>query len=69
MHEYGVTLRGWDELPRADAIVAAVAHDHFRARPVDDWVAKLQPGGLFVDVKCQADVAKLRERGLKVWRL
>ncbi len=69
MHEYGVRLHGWDELPRADAIVAAVAHDHFKARPVDDWVAKLQPGGLFVDVKCQADAAKLQARGLKVWRL
>ena len=69
MHEYGVSLRGWDELPRADAIIAAVAHDHFRARSVDDWVDKLQPGGLFVDVKCQADAAKLQSRGLKVWRL
>jgi UDP-N-acetyl-D-galactosamine dehydrogenase len=69
MHEYGVRLHGWDELPRADAIVAAVAHDHFRGRPVEDWVDKLQPGGLFVDVKCQADAAKLQARGLKVWRL
>jgi carbonic anhydrase/acetyltransferase-like protein (isoleucine patch superfamily) len=26
MHEYGVRLMAWDDLPRADAIVAAVAH-------------------------------------------
>ena len=26
IHEYGVTLTPWAELPRADAIVAAVAH-------------------------------------------
>ncbi len=69
MHEYGVTLCSWDKLARADAIVAAVAHDQFRARPVDDWVDKLRPGGLFVDVKCQADAGALRARGLKVWRL
>ena len=69
MHEYGVTLRAWDELPRAHAIVAAVAHDAFKRRPLDDLVGKLQPGGLYVDVKCQADAAQFRSRGLKVWRL
>jgi UDP-N-acetyl-D-glucosamine/UDP-N-acetyl-D-galactosamine dehydrogenase len=69
MHEYGVALRSWDDLPQADAIVAAVAHDVFRQRPVDDFVGKLQPGGLYVDVKCQADAQQLQARGLRVWRL
>jgi UDP-N-acetyl-D-galactosamine dehydrogenase len=69
VHEYGVQLKDWDELPRAHAVVAAVAHDAFRRRPVEDFVGRLQPGGVFVDVKCQADAAALRARGLKVWRL
>jgi len=69
MHEYGVALRSWDQLPKASAIVAAVAHDEFKRRPVDDFVSKLHPGGLYVDVKCQADAAQLGARGLKVWRL
>jgi UDP-N-acetyl-D-galactosamine dehydrogenase len=68
-HEYGVRLRAWDQLPQACAIVAAVAHDAFRKRPLDDLVAKLRPGGLYVDVKSQADAQKLRDRGLRVWRL
>ena len=29
MHEYGVRLFAWDDLPRADAIVAAVSHKQF----------------------------------------
>jgi UDP-N-acetyl-D-galactosamine dehydrogenase len=69
MHEYGVTLRPWNELPQACAIVAAVAHEEFRRRPIDDFVDKLRPGGLYVDVKCQADAQLLRDRGLRVWRL
>jgi UDP-N-acetyl-D-galactosamine dehydrogenase len=69
VHEYGVALAPWDELPRAHAFVLAVAHREFRARPVDDYVGKLEPGGLFVDVKCQADAASLRGRGVSVWRL
>jgi UDP-N-acetyl-D-galactosamine dehydrogenase len=69
MHEYGVRLVPWEHLPRANAIVAAVAHKEFKARPLDDYVGKLAPGGLYVDVKCQADAAALRSRGLHVWRL
>ena len=67
--EYGVELEPWDALPRASAIVAAVAHREFRNRPVDDFVAKLAAGGLYVDVKCQADATALRAHGMSVWRL
>jgi UDP-N-acetyl-D-galactosamine dehydrogenase len=68
-HEYGVDLVSWDELPRAEAIVAAVAHRALRERSADEIAAKLAPGGLYVDVKAQADAAALRERGIQVWRL
>jgi UDP-N-acetyl-D-galactosamine dehydrogenase len=68
-HEYGVDLVAWDALPRAEAIVAAVAHRALRERTIDDVVARLSPGGLYVDVKAQADAAALRERGIRVWRL
>jgi UDP-N-acetyl-D-glucosamine/UDP-N-acetyl-D-galactosamine dehydrogenase len=69
MHEYGVKLVSWDALPRAAAMVAAVAHQEFKARPIDDYVAKLASGGLFVDVKCQMAPDALRARGIRVWRL
>ena len=36
---------------------------------VDDYVTKLDKGGLYVDVKCQADAAQFRARGVNVWRL
>ena len=68
-HEYGVELVPFDTLPKAAAIVAAVAHKEFRDRPLDDFVAKLLPGGVYADVKCQADAAALRARGVTVWRL
>ena len=69
MHEYGVRLVPWDGLPRAAAMVAAVAHQEFKARPIDDYVTKLAAGGLFVDVKCQMPPDALRARGIRVWRL
>ncbi len=68
-HEYGVELEAWEDLPRADALVAAVAHHAFRARPIEDYLAKLATGGVLVDVKCQHDAAAFRARGIRVWRL
>jgi len=69
MDHYGVPLVGWDDLPRAHALVAAVAHQAFRERSVDQTIEKLAPGALYVDVKCQADAPALRARGITVWRL
>ena len=69
VHEYGVALEAWDELPRANAIVAAVAHREFKARPIEDYLAKLLDGGLLADVKGQHDAEALRGRGIRVWRL
>jgi UDP-N-acetyl-D-galactosamine dehydrogenase len=67
--EYGVELKAWEHLPQANAIVAAVAHKAFRARALEDTLAKLAAGGLVVDVKCQMDAAALRAKGVHVWRL
>ena len=69
VHEYGVRLERWDDLPRADAIVAAVAHREYQALSVDDLGRKMVKGGAFIDVKAAFDEAALREAGFRVWRL
>jgi len=68
-HEYGIRLTKWDELPQAAAMVAAVSHREYRSRPVDAFLSKLAPNGVYVDVKNQANAAELRARGIDVWRL
>lgn len=67
--EYGVRLMDWDELPVADAIVAAVSHRELVARPVRDIKRKLKSGGCFIDVKACFDQIALEELGIRVWRL
>jgi UDP-N-acetyl-D-glucosamine/UDP-N-acetyl-D-galactosamine dehydrogenase len=69
VHEYGVQLTPWEHLPKASATVLAVSHAEYKAHSVDEYAAKLAPGGLFVDVKCAMDAAALKARGLHVWRL
>jgi UDP-N-acetyl-D-galactosamine dehydrogenase len=69
MHEYGVALTPWSELPRADAIVAAVAHREYRALDLAEVVSRLADGGCFIDVKAAFPEPALQARGLRVWRL
>ena len=69
MHEYGVRLLPWEALPRADALIAAVAHRQFLELGAEDLQRKVVKGGCFVDVKAQFDQAALAAAGLKVWRL
>jgi UDP-N-acetyl-D-galactosamine dehydrogenase len=68
-HEYGVELVAWDRLPPAAAIVAAVAHRQFKARPVADFANKLQANGVLTDVKSMFKEAELVAHGISVWRL
>jgi UDP-N-acetyl-D-galactosamine dehydrogenase len=69
MHEYGVKLTPFEELPRADAIVAAVAHKEYAALELADLARKLVKGGAFIDVKAAFDAQAFQAAGFKVWRL
>lgn len=69
LHEYGVQLMGWDQLPRADAIVAAVAHRNLLELSTDDFQKKLIKGGCFIDVKAAFDTDPLHDAGINIWRL
>jgi UDP-N-acetyl-D-glucosamine/UDP-N-acetyl-D-galactosamine dehydrogenase len=67
--EYGIDLVAWEDLPPADAIVAAVAHNDFLKRDANDFAKKLVNNGCFIDVKSQFDTTALKATGIRVWRL
>ena len=70
MHEYGLTLTDWDDLPQdADAIVAAVTHGAFKARPLAELLARLKPGAVFMDIKSAYDRKAIEAAGMRLWRL
>src|SRR5471032_3145712 len=68
-HEYGISLDSWDALPQADGLVLAVPHRELAALGLADVMAKLKPGGCFIDIKSQFHAESLREAGFRVWRL
>ncbi len=69
VHEYGVPLTPWSELPSAVAVVAAVGHRAYREMPLDALTARLARGGVFADVKSAYDRTQLEKLGYSVWRL
>ena len=69
MQEYGVRLVSWEEMPKASAFVAAVAHREYRSLTVYEIKNKLSTCGVFMDVKALFDYKSLQEVGINVWRL
>jgi UDP-N-acetyl-D-galactosamine dehydrogenase len=49
--EYGIELHPWEQLSRLNAVVIAVGHDVFKAKPVGEILGLLADGGVIVDVK------------------
>jgi UDP-N-acetyl-D-glucosamine/UDP-N-acetyl-D-galactosamine dehydrogenase len=68
-HEYGVKLRTWPDMPRADAIVAAVAHREFAKLTIEELGKKLVRGGAFIDVKAAYPAEEIEAAGFTLWRL
>ena len=69
LRDLNVRLHAWDDLPRSDAIVAAVAHRRYRELSAEDLCRKVIRNGCFIDVKSAYDRAALAHCGLHVWRL
>ncbi|MBR4288926.1 MAG: nucleotide sugar dehydrogenase [Clostridia bacterium] len=73
MHEYGVTLTKLEDIKDADCVIVAVAHNEFKALPLND-IKKLfkacdDSEKVFLDVKGLYKVSDLEKSGMKYWRL
>ena len=68
-HEYGVRLSQWADLPKANAIVAAVSHKEYAAMGVPRISERLVRGGVFADVKSFYAPEQVEQTGARLWRL
>lgn len=70
MHEYGIQLTAWQDLPKqADAVVAAVMHKEYLIMPLRDILARIKSDGAFIDIKSAFDQQEIRAAGYRLWRL
>jgi len=69
LHEYGVRLARWEDLPAADALILAVSHRHYLQLSAEEMMKRIVRQGCLIDVKAVLDPAPFRREGLRVWRL
>lgn len=51
MHEYGIDLTPFEELPMLDACIVAVNHEQYLKMGLETLTSKVQKNGVFIDVK------------------
>ncbi len=69
MDEYGIKLQPYRDLPRAQAIVVAVAHREFVNLGFEMLSSKLDLNGVIIDVKAALDISLTHNADYRVWRL
>lgn len=67
--EYDITLTPWEQLPEADALIAAVSHRQYLDMPVSELLAKLKPNGVFIDIKAAYPDVQSHQGQVCLWRL
>lgn len=65
LEEYGIELVDWEQLPRVNALVLAVAHDKYRSFESQAYADKLSPSGILMDIKSILEPTE----AFPVWRL
>lgn len=69
LEEYGVSLKAFAELPKADAVVVAVAHEEYRSMSPENMKGLMNTDASLIDVKSVYDDGFYSKVGAKVWRL
>jgi UDP-N-acetyl-D-galactosamine dehydrogenase len=67
--EYGITLTPWEQLPEADALIAAVSHRQYLDMQTSELLAKLKPTGVFMDIKAAYPDVRSHQGEVCLWRL
>jgi UDP-N-acetyl-D-galactosamine dehydrogenase len=68
MHEYGLQLTSFDQLPQVEAVIVAVAHHEYCRDGGEMFSAVLRKGGVLIDVKAMFDRRALSQT-TAYWRL
>jgi UDP-N-acetyl-D-galactosamine dehydrogenase len=68
-HEYGVQLVPWEKLPKAQAVILAVAHDHYKTLTVADFKAIMDENSVMMDIKSKLNRADFAADNIDIWRL
>lgn len=66
---FDIKLCGLAEMKDLGALILAVPHREYMAKPVTDFTDRLVEGGCLIDVKSALDMEQVKETGVGFWRL
>lgn len=69
LREYGIEIMKFEELPPADAVIVAVAHNEFRMLSISELKKLTGKAPVISDVKGILDTKLLQANGIHTWRL
>ncbi len=69
LEEYGVNLVDWEQLPEADAVVLAVAHQFYQQLQLFEYKGIMGEGALLMDIKSVLDRQACQDEDVTLWRL
>ena len=69
LHEYKVNLIEWDNLPKVDLLILAVAHDFYKNISLEQILSKVNSGGIIIDVKSVLPKDEVIRNKYVLWRL
>lgn len=67
--DYQLDLKEWHQIKDVQAVIIAVAHRHYREMTLHNFIEKLKPNGIIIDVKGILDQDSARKTGINLWRL
>lgn len=67
--EYQINLVNFKEIHNVQALIIAVGHRFYKEMTINEFVDKLAPGGVIVDVKGILDHTHAKALGVDIWRL
>lgn len=69
VHEYGIGLTSWDDLPKTACVILAVNHQQYLDKGAKGLQSLMVKNGVFIDVKSALDPQEFRSAGFSTWRL
>lgn len=67
--EYALDLCAWNKLPRADAVIIAVAHRYYIQKSARDFRVTMKKNACLIDVKSIFQPKDLKRENMAYWRL
>jgi len=69
MHEYGVTVTPFENIPKCDLVILVSPHSEWLAKNTQEIIDLTKDDGIFADIKGRINQSSFKDASYKVWRM